>query len=85
MKGFSIPQLQKNRIQVALALVVIAALLIPQFSWAANTPADALLTCTGLGFGSTEDTARWEAACGHYADLLELYRTGQLEYHAPGR
>ena len=85
MKGFSIPQLQKNRIQVALALVLIAALLIPQFSWAADVPAGAPLTCTGLGSSGTVDTAGWEAACGHYANLLELYRTGQLEYHAPGR
>jgi hypothetical protein len=85
MKGFSIPRLQKNRIHVALALVLIAALLIPQFSWAADTQAGAPLTCTGLGFGATEDTARWEAACSHYADLLELFRAGQLEFHAPGR
>jgi len=85
MKGFSIPRIQKNTIQVALALVLIAALLIPQFSWAADMSTGALLTCTGLGSGSTADTAGWEAACGHYADLLELYRTGQLEFHAPGR
>jgi hypothetical protein len=85
MKGFSIPRLQKNRMHIVLALVVIAALLIPQYSWAADIPAGAPLTCTGFDFSGTEDPARWEAACSHYADLLDLYRTGQLEYHAPGR
>lgn len=85
MKGFSVPRMQKNTIHVAVALVLIVALLIPQFSWAADEPAGAPLTCTGSDFSGTEDTARWEAACSHYADLLELYRTGQLEFHAPGR
>jgi hypothetical protein len=85
MRGNSIPLLQKNNIQVVLALVLIAALLIPQLSWAADNPAAALRTCSGLGFSGTVDLAGHEAACGHYADLLELYRTGRLEYHAPGR
>ena len=85
MNGFLISRLQKNRIQVAFALVLLVALLIPQLSWAAELPADAPRSCTGSGCGSTADPARWEAACSHYADLIELYRTGQLEFHAPGR
>ncbi len=85
MRGYSISRLQKKRIQVVLALVLIAALLIPQISWAADNPAAARFTCTGLGFSGTVDLAGHEAACAHYLDLLELYRTGQLEYHAPGR
>jgi hypothetical protein len=85
MRGFSIRQLQKNRIQVALALVLIAALMIPQFSWAADIPAPVPLTCTALNPSSAVDLAAQEAACNHYASLLELYRTGKLEYHAPGR
>jgi hypothetical protein len=85
MRSFSIPRQQKIRIQVTLALVLIAVLLIPQISWAADNSAATLLTCTGLGFGGTPNFAGHEAACGHYADLLELYRSGQLEYHAPGR
>ena len=85
MRGYPIARLQQNRIQVALALVLVATLLIPQISWAGDNPAATLLTCTGLGFGGTEDLKGYEEACGHYADLLDLYGTGQLEYHSPGR
>jgi hypothetical protein len=85
MSGFSIPRLQKNTIQVVLALVLIAALLVPQFSWAADAPAGPPLTCTGLRFSTAVNLAGNGAACSHYASLLELYRSGQLEYHAPGR
>jgi hypothetical protein len=82
MKGFSTSRTQKGRMVVVLALVLVAALLIPGFSWAADTPAAASFTCTGLGYAST---AGHEAPCNHYFDLLGRYQAGQLEYHAPGR
>jgi hypothetical protein len=85
MKGFSLLQKRKNRVIVVLALVLIATLLIPQFSWAAEDAAAVPSTCTGLGYAGSGDLAGHEAACSHYFDLLELYRAGQLEYHAPGR
>jgi hypothetical protein len=85
MKGFSMSQTRKNRIMVVLALVLAAGLLIPQFSWAAEDAPAASFTCTGLGYAGTMGLTGHEAACNHYLDLLELYRTGQLVYHAPGR
>jgi hypothetical protein len=85
MKGFSMSLARKNGIMVILALVLAAALLIPQFSWAAEDAAAVPSTCTGLGYAVTGDLAGHEAACSHYLDLLELYQTGQLVYHAPGR
>lgn len=85
MKGFSMSQTQKNRIMVIVALVLVAALLIPQLSWAAENADAVPVTCTGLGYSGTVDLAGYEATCSHYFDLLELYRAGQLEYHAPGR
>jgi hypothetical protein len=85
MRGFSMSQTQKNRSMVVLALVLVAALLVPQFSWAADNAAAVPFTCTGLGYASPVDLAGHEATCSHYLGLLELYRAGQLEYHAPGR
>jgi hypothetical protein len=85
MKGFSMSQTRKNRIMVVVALVLIAALLIPEFAWASGKAAAVPATCTGLGYAGTGDLAGHEATCSHYFDLLELYRAGQLEYHAPGR
>jgi hypothetical protein len=85
MKCFSMSQTQKNRIMVIGVLVLVAALLIPQSSWAAENTAAVPLTCTGLGYAGTIDLAGHEATCSHYFDLLERYRAGQLEYHAPGR
>ena len=85
MKGFSMSQTRKNRMVVVLALVLVAALLIPQLSWAADNPTAASFTCTRLGYAGTVVLAGHEAACSHYFDLLELYRAGELEYHAPGR
>ena len=85
MKGFSTSKTQKNRIVVILALVLVAALLIPQFSWAADNPAAVPFTGTGLGYVGTAGLAGHEASCSNYFDLIELYRAGKLEYHAPGR
>jgi hypothetical protein len=85
MKGFPMSRTHKGRMVVVLALVLVAALLIPQFSWAADNPAAASFTCTGLGYAGTVGVTGHEAACSHYFDLLERYQAGQLEYHAPGR
>jgi hypothetical protein len=85
MKGFLMSQTRKNRIMVVLALVLVAAMLIPQLAWAAGNAAAAPVTCTGLGYAGTGDLAGHETSCGHYFDLLELYRAGQQEYHPPGR
>jgi hypothetical protein len=85
MRGFSIPRQLNRRIQIVLVLVCVAALLVPQFTWAADVPAGPRLTCTGLRFSTAVNLAGNGAACSHYANLLELYRSGQLEYHAPGR
>ena len=85
MKGFSMSQTRKNRIMVFLALVLFAALLIPQLSWASGRAAAVPGTCTGLGYAGAGDLAGYEAPCGHYFDLLERYQAGELDYHPPGR
>jgi hypothetical protein len=85
MKAWTILRTQKNRIMVVLALVLLAALLLPQITWAAGPPTAPQFTCTGLGFGGTSGATSPHASCHHYLGLLELYRTGALEYHAPGR
>jgi hypothetical protein len=85
MKGFSMSQTRKNRIMVVLALVLVAALLIPQFTWAADNAVAVPFTCTGLGYAGSVSPTGHEATCSRYFDLLERYQAGQLEYHAPGR
>jgi hypothetical protein len=85
MKAWTILRTQKNGIMVAAALLLLVALLLPQIALAAGPPAAPQFTCTGLGFGGESGTAGQGASCDHYLGLLGLYRTGALEYHAPGR
>ena len=79
MKSMWIPRTQRSRIAVILALVLIAALLLPQFAWAAQNPATTPGTCSGMGY------AGHEAACDHYLALLQRYKAGELKFCCPGR
>jgi hypothetical protein len=82
MKALTSLRAQKNRIMVVLALVLLVALLLPQITLAAGPPAVPQFTCTAMG---PRDAADHGASCDHYLGLLELYRTGALEFRAPGR
>jgi hypothetical protein len=79
MKSVWIPQRQRSRIVVILMLVLIAALLLPQFAWAAQNPATAPGTCSGAGYAGHEE------ACNHYFALIERYKAGELNFCCPGR
>lgn len=85
MKEFSMSPTRTRSMVLLLALMLVVALLIPQLTWAAPTTAAVSFSCTGLGYVSAIQITWQENACSHYQGLLELYRTGQLVYHAPGR
>ena len=79
MNGVSILRTKQNRFVVILVLVLIAALLLPQFAWATGNPATMPGTCSGAGY------AGHEAACDHYFDLIQRYMAGELKFCCPGR
>lgn len=69
--------LTQNRMRVGLvALVVVAALVLPQLAWADHG--------SDHPYGQFDDPAV-NSASDHYAALLEKYESGELVYHAPGR
>jgi hypothetical protein len=45
----------------------------------------AALDCSVPDFSALTDGARLESVCEHRSNLIQLYRDGLLQYHAPGR
>ena len=77
MKSLFLPT-QRNRVQVRVAalMLLLVALVIPQLVWADHA--------------SDHPISQFEEmpsilATQAYAALIEKYKTGELEYHAPGR
>ena len=104
MNSLSITRTQPNRargVLVALGLILLVALLIPQLTWADHTDSDpaqfdvvasaADASSSGSAYsrascdGLSDEDADLGEACEFFSSLSASYAAGEIEYNAPGR